>query len=93
MSTPIPNFIADAWQASAATEVLEVTDPAKAETIARVPLSSAAEVDLAVQAAAEAFPEWRRTPVTDRVQFLLKLKRSEERRVGKECRSRGTAHP
>lgn len=87
MSTPIPNYIADTWQASAATEVLEVTNPAKAETIARVPLSSAAEVDLAVQAAAVAFPEWRRTPVTDRVQFLLKLKHEMESHFEELARS------
>ena len=42
--------------------------------LGRVPLSPAAEVDAAVQAAAKAFPDWRRTPVTDRVQFLFKLK-------------------
>ncbi len=87
MSTPIPNYIADAWQASAATEVLEVTNPAKAETIARVPLSPTAEVDLAVQAAAAAFPEWRRTPVTDRVQFLLKLKHEMESHFEELARS------
>jgi malonate-semialdehyde dehydrogenase (acetylating)/methylmalonate-semialdehyde dehydrogenase len=37
-------------------------------------LSPVAEVDLAVRAAARAFPEWRRVPVTDRVQFLFRLK-------------------
>lgn len=87
MTTPIPNFIADAWQASAATEVLAVINPAKAETIARVPLSSAAEVDLAVQAAAAAYPDWRRTPVTDRVQFLLKLKHELESHFEELARS------
>jgi malonate-semialdehyde dehydrogenase (acetylating)/methylmalonate-semialdehyde dehydrogenase len=53
---------------------VEILNPATAELLGRVPLSSAVEVDSAVQAAAKAFPEWRRTPVTDRVQFLFKLK-------------------
>jgi malonate-semialdehyde dehydrogenase (acetylating)/methylmalonate-semialdehyde dehydrogenase len=39
-----------------------------------VPLSTAADVDQAVQAAAEAFVNWRRTPPTERVQYLFKLK-------------------
>jgi malonate-semialdehyde dehydrogenase (acetylating)/methylmalonate-semialdehyde dehydrogenase len=39
-----------------------------------VPLSSAAEVDLAVQAAHQAFLEWRQVPATQRIQHLFKLK-------------------
>lgn len=74
MTTTIRNFTNGEWRDSTATEWQEVQNPATAETIARVPLSSAAEVEEAIQAAARAFPEWRRTPVTDRVQFLFKLK-------------------
>ncbi|MEX1018028.1 MAG: CoA-acylating methylmalonate-semialdehyde dehydrogenase, partial [Litorilinea sp.] len=37
-------------------------------------LSPGAEVDNAVQAAAQAFPDWRHTPVTDRIQHLFSLK-------------------
>jgi malonate-semialdehyde dehydrogenase (acetylating)/methylmalonate-semialdehyde dehydrogenase len=51
-----------------------VLNPATAEELAQVPLSSAAELDQAVRAAAAAYPEWRRTPATERIQFLLKLK-------------------
>ena len=40
-----------------------------------VPLTPAAEVGRAVQAAANAFPEWRETPAMERVQYLFKLKR------------------
>ena len=38
----------------------------------------AAEVDAGVRAAASAFPAWRRTPATERVQFLFKLKSALE---------------
>jgi malonate-semialdehyde dehydrogenase (acetylating)/methylmalonate-semialdehyde dehydrogenase len=68
------NYIEGHFQKSAATHVLPVMNPATAEEIARVPLSSAAEVDAAVQAAARAYPAWRRVPVTDRIQFLFTLK-------------------
>src|SRR6266404_998846 len=70
----LPNFIAGEWRASNAAKVLDVVNPATAELLARVPLSSAAEVDAAVQAASRAFADWRRTPVTDRVQFLFRLR-------------------
>jgi malonate-semialdehyde dehydrogenase (acetylating)/methylmalonate-semialdehyde dehydrogenase len=71
----IRNYIAGEWRDSAASQFVEVHNPATAELLDRTPLSAATEVDAAVKAAAAAFPEWRRTPVTDRVQFLFKLKR------------------
>ena len=40
----------------------------------RAPLSDATEVAAAVEAAAAAYPEWRRTPPEDRIQPLFKLK-------------------
>ena len=70
----LPNYINGQWCASSATEHLEVINPATAEVLARVPLSPAAEVEQATQAAAEAFVSWRRTPATERVQYLFKLK-------------------
>ncbi len=71
---PLFNYVNGRWQPSSAAEYLEVTNPATAEPIAEVPLSRSADVDQAVQAAAEAFPGWRRTPAVDRVQYLFKLK-------------------
>src|SRR5579863_3152909 len=72
--TKVPNFINGAWIESTASEWTEVTNPATGEVITRTPLSSAKEVDAAVQAAAAAFPDWRRTPPEDRIQPLFKLK-------------------
>ena len=68
------NYIAGEWRRSRATETLDVRNPATAETIVRVPLSPGVEVDEAVQAAQAAFDEWRRTPATERVQYLFTLK-------------------
>jgi malonate-semialdehyde dehydrogenase (acetylating)/methylmalonate-semialdehyde dehydrogenase len=74
-ATPtLPNYINGQWCTSSATEYLEVTNPATIELIARVPLSPAIEVNQATQAAAEAFVNWRRTPPTERVQYLFTLK-------------------
>lgn len=68
------NYINNEWRESNATEYLDVTNPATAEVLGRVPLSPPSEVDQAAQAAAAAFVEWRRTPATERVQYLFKLK-------------------
>ena len=68
------NYIEGQWRQSAATETLPVINPATGEELGRTPLSPAAEVDQAAQAGARAFTAWRRVPVTDRVQYLFKLK-------------------
>lgn len=68
------NYIEGGWRESTATETVPVVNPATGDELGRVPLSPPGEVDEAVQAAARAFPAWRRTPVTERVQFLFKLK-------------------
>jgi malonate-semialdehyde dehydrogenase (acetylating) / methylmalonate-semialdehyde dehydrogenase len=49
-------------------------NPATSESLATFQLAQAQEVDQAVTAAAAAFPEWRRTPAEDRIQFLFRLK-------------------
>src|SRR6058998_2568939 len=72
--TKIPNYVDGQWRESNAAEDLDVINPATGEALAKVPLSSAAEVARAVEAAASAWPEWRRTPPEDRIQPLFKLK-------------------
>jgi malonate-semialdehyde dehydrogenase (acetylating)/methylmalonate-semialdehyde dehydrogenase len=72
--TGISNYIAGHWQEADASEWLDVVNPATGEALAKVPLSTAAEVARAVESAAAVFPEWRRTPPEDRIQPLFKLK-------------------
>ena len=50
------NFIDGRWVPSSAAEHLDVHNPARGDVIARTPLSTAADVDAAVAAAAEAYP-------------------------------------
>src|SRR5229473_4733514 len=70
----LENYVNGRWRRATASEYAEVTNPATGELLARTPLSSAADVEAAVQAAAAAFPAWRRTPPGERVQYLFKLK-------------------
>src|SRR5712671_2576981 len=73
-ATKIPQFINGQWVESHAPEWLDVVNPATAEVLGRVPMSDAAEVTRAIDAAQAAYPEWRRTPAEDRIQPLFKLK-------------------
>lgn len=68
------NYIHGEWQKSTGVERQPVVNPATGETLAEVLFSTAADVDRAVQAAHAAFPEWRRTPAGERVQFLFRWK-------------------
>src|SRR6266404_5734499 len=70
----IDNYVNGRWRQSTTTEWLDVCNPATSEPIARVPISTATDLAAAVDAAAAAYPEWRRTPPEDRIQPLFKLK-------------------
>ena len=61
--------------------VADVYDPSSGETIARVPLSTAREVDAAVRSARAAFPAWSSTPIKDRVQVFYRYKALLEQHV------------
>src|SRR5712671_4263210 len=75
------NYYAGAWHASSASEFLPVIDPATEDVLAEVPMSSESEAAAVIEAAAAAFPEWRRTPPEDRIQYLFKLKDLLERNL------------
>ena len=70
----LPIFINGQWQRSTAVEYLDVTNPATVQVLSQVPLAPGVEVDAAVQAAAQAYPGWRRTPAGERIQPLFRLK-------------------
>eukprot|EP00775_Hariotina_reticulata_P009074 gene9074-9244_t len=52
---------------------VDVTNPATQEVVSRLPLTTAAEFEAAVQAAKAAFPAWRSTPVPTRARVMLKF--------------------
>ncbi|CAN5677328.1 CoA-acylating methylmalonate-semialdehyde dehydrogenase [soil metagenome] len=70
----LPNYINGLWQNSTANQFADVINPATGETLAQVPVDGEADVAAAIESAAAAFPEWRRTPPGDRIQYLFKLK-------------------
>jgi len=63
------NYIAGEW-AAAAGSLLDVTDPATGNVIARVPDSGATEARAALDAAHAAFPAWRKVPAKQRAQII-----------------------
>src|SRR5262249_62177033 len=62
----LDNFIGGRWVKARASSYFDVHNPAVGEVIGRTPLSTSEDVDAAVQAAAQAFPAWRHTPVNAR---------------------------
>src|SRR5579872_2931526 len=55
-------------------KTLPVFNPATGEVIDQVPMSTAEDVDAAVQAAVRAYRSWSRTPVMERVRLMFRFK-------------------
>jgi malonate-semialdehyde dehydrogenase (acetylating)/methylmalonate-semialdehyde dehydrogenase len=71
----LENYVGGRWvPAENPTEILDVTNPATGETLARVPLSGAGDLDKAVRAAREALPEWRAVSTISRAKKLFELR-------------------
>jgi malonate-semialdehyde dehydrogenase (acetylating)/methylmalonate-semialdehyde dehydrogenase len=70
----LDNYVGGRWTASTSSETLDVTNPATGEALARVPLSSAADLDAAVRAAREALPKWRAVSTIGRARKLFELR-------------------
>lgn len=70
----ILNYINGNWVGSSTSDFTEVINPATAEVMARTPLCGADEVDQAVISASQAFKDWQRVPVLERVKPLFKLR-------------------
>ncbi|HEY43835.1 MAG TPA: CoA-acylating methylmalonate-semialdehyde dehydrogenase [Anaerolineae bacterium] len=76
----LKNYIDGEWEESKSKEMLDVRNPATAEVIAKVPLSTTDEVDRVVQAAREAFQGWRETTPYTRARYMFELKNQMEER-------------
>ncbi len=73
----LKNYINGEWVESKG-ETKDVVNPATGKLIAKVPISTRDEVDAAVKAAQEAFPDWRTTTPLARSRCLFRLKESLE---------------
>src|SRR3954468_17445275 len=70
----LDNYVGGGWTPSSSSDGLDVTNPASGEVLARVPLSSAADLDAAVTAAREALPAWRAVSTIGRARKLFELR-------------------
>jgi acyl-CoA reductase-like NAD-dependent aldehyde dehydrogenase len=66
-------YIGGKWVSPLGSGVHEVIDSATEEVLGTVPSGDARDVDAAVRAAADAFPEWSRTPVAERARLLTAI--------------------
>ncbi|MBN9560075.1 MAG: aldehyde dehydrogenase family protein [Alphaproteobacteria bacterium] len=69
------------WTQSASGAVLPVLNPANRRQIADIPRGGAEDVELAVKAAAKAFPAWSRVPPRERGRIMLRIADALEARV------------
>jgi acyl-CoA reductase-like NAD-dependent aldehyde dehydrogenase len=78
------NYVGGEWVAPRSGQYIENCNPADArECLGRFPASSPEDVDAAVNAAAEAFPRWRKLPAPRRAEILFRageilVRRKEE---------------
>src|SRR3984885_1583642 len=77
----LTHYYGGEWHGGKSAEYRDVVNPATGESLARAPIATKEDVNAAVRAAAAAFPNWRRTPPEDRIQYLFKLKQLLEERV------------
>ena len=83
----LDNYIGGRWTASSSSEALPITNPATGETLGRVPLSSAGDLDAAVRAARETLPAWRSVSVIERARRLFTLRQALDERREELARS------
>jgi len=69
----LKNYINGKWVEAESRGLIDVENPSTGEALAQVPLSTPAEVNRAIDAAAAAYKTWSKTPVSRRVQPLYKL--------------------
>jgi malonate-semialdehyde dehydrogenase (acetylating)/methylmalonate-semialdehyde dehydrogenase len=60
---------------------MDVLNPQTGKVISTVPLSTAKDLDLAVEAAKKAFPAWSATPIKERVQVFYRYKALMEKNI------------
>lgn len=70
----LKNYINGDWVESSSNRFKEVVNPAFMKNIGKVPLSNAEDVESAVKAATDAFPDWRKTTPLARSRYLFRLK-------------------
>lgn len=60
---------------------MDVLNPQTGKVISTVPMSTAKDLDMAVEAAKQAFPAWSSTPIKERVQIFYRYKALMEKNI------------
>src|SRR5918997_33478 len=68
------NLIGGRWEEGNGRATEPVYDPATGAVVAETPLSTAEDLDRAVEKAEDAFPGWAATPVVERARVLFRFK-------------------
>jgi len=69
----IRNHIGGEWVSTPGVETIPLVNPSTGEQIGEVPVSTAEESNRAVQAAADAYPAWRATPLPKRMEYVFSI--------------------
>jgi len=86
------NYINGKWVASAATEHIDVVCPLTQNVIGKVPKSTQAEFDAAVENNKQTFKTWRRVPISTRVRYMLKYQELLKQNSDKLCHEINREH-
>ena len=76
----VKNYIDGQFSRNGQT-AMDVVNPQTGKVISSVPLSTAKDLDLAVEAAKKAFPAWSSTPIKERVQIFYRYKALMEKHI------------
>jgi malonate-semialdehyde dehydrogenase (acetylating)/methylmalonate-semialdehyde dehydrogenase len=71
---PLKNFINGQFVASQSTRKIEVISPVDGTLLSNVTMSSAEDLNAAVEVARAAFHKWSKTPIKERVQVFFRYK-------------------
>jgi len=74
MAKRLKYLVGGEWMDTNSGDYYEITNSSTGEVMAEAPRCTAEEVDGAVEAAAAAYPGWRDTPITKRVQVMFRMK-------------------
>ncbi|MBW4889570.1 CoA-acylating methylmalonate-semialdehyde dehydrogenase [Mucilaginibacter sp. HMF5004] len=77
--SPVQNFISGQFTNASTAKNMQVVSPVDGTLLSTVPMSTAADLDVAVTSAKAAFKKWSATPIKERVQVFFKYKTLLER--------------
>ncbi len=81
MAKKLKFFVDGNWRDTESGEYMPVTNSSTGQVMAEAPRCTAGEVNAAVAAAAAAYPAWRDTPLSARVQVMFQFKQLVEREL------------